>query len=48
MLRLQQAQEFKMGSRVRVLDGALARNPEDERGPAIVTLGLFSEAYIVD
>lgn len=48
LLRLQQPQEFKMGSRVRVIDGALARDPEDKGALAIVTLGLFSEAYIVE
>lgn len=45
LLRLQQPDEFKAGTRLRVLDGALARDPEDEAAPAVVTLGLHSEAY---
>jgi hypothetical protein len=48
LLRLQQPDEFKMGARVRVLDGALARDPEDDAAPSIVTLGAFSEAYRVE
>lgn len=48
LLRLQQRDEFKIGSRLRVLDGALARDPEDDAGPSIVTLGTFSEAYRVE
>lgn len=47
LLRLQQPDEFKAGTRVRVLDGALARDPEDDAAPSIVTLGAFSEAYRV-
>ena len=45
LLRLQQVVEFKEGIRVRVLDGAFARDSEDDAAPAIVTLGLLSEAY---
>lgn len=45
LLRLQQFDEFKEGTRVRVLDGGLARDSEDDTAPAIVTLGLLSEAY---
>lgn len=48
LLRLQQPVEFKVGERVRVLDGALARDPEDAAAPIIVTLGAFSEAYRVE
>jgi hypothetical protein len=48
LLRLQQPDEFKTGSRVRVLDGALARDPEDATAPVIVTVGSFSEAYRVE
>jgi hypothetical protein len=48
LLRLQRPEEFKTGTRVRVLDGALARDPEDGAAPAIVTLGAFSEAYRVE
>lgn len=48
LLRLQQPEESKVGSRVRVLDGALARDPEDDAAPSIVTLGAFSEAYRLD
>lgn len=48
LLRLQQPDEFKSGSRVRVLDGALARDPEDATAPLVVTLGSFSEAYRVE
>lgn len=45
LLRLQQPDEFKTGTRVRVLDGALARDPEDDAAPAIVTLSALSEVY---
>lgn len=45
LLRLQQSAEFKTNTHVRVLDGALARDPEDEAAPVVVTLGLLSEAY---
>jgi hypothetical protein len=48
LLRLQRPDEFKTGTRVRVLDGALARDPEDDAAPAVVTLGVFREAYRVD
>lgn len=45
LLRSQHRDEFKEGTRVRVLDGALARDPEDDSAPAIITLGVLSEAY---
>lgn len=45
LLRLQQPDEFKAGTRLRVLGGALARDPEDHAAPAIVTLGALGEAY---
>jgi hypothetical protein len=45
LLRLQQPDEFKTGTRVRVLDGAIARDPEDDAAPVIVTLSALSEAY---
>lgn len=48
LLRLQLPEELRSGSRLRVLDGALARDPEDATAPVIVTLGLFSEAYRVE
>ncbi len=48
LLRLQVTDEFKVGSHLRVLDGALARDPEDATAPIIVTLGSFSEAYRVE
>jgi hypothetical protein len=48
LLRLQQPDELQTGARLRVIDGALARDPEDATAPAIVTLGAFSEAYRVD
>jgi len=48
LLRLQQPDEFETGAQVRVLDGALACDPEDDAAPAIVTLGALSEAYRVE
>lgn len=48
LLRLQQPEEFNVGARVRVLDGALARDPEDDAAPSIVTLGATTEVYRVD
>lgn len=47
LLRLQQPEEFKTGTCLRVLDGAIARNPEDDAAPVIVTLGLLSEVYYI-
>lgn len=48
LLRLHQTGEFKLGTRVRVLDGAFARDPEDAAAPVIVTLSALSEAYRVE
>jgi hypothetical protein len=48
LLRLSQPNEFKMGTRLRVLDGALARDPEDDAAPAVVTLSALSEAYCLE
>jgi hypothetical protein len=48
LLRLQHPDEFKAGSRVRVLDAALARDPEDATAPLIVTLGGLSELYRIE
>jgi hypothetical protein len=48
LLRLEKPEEFKTGTRVRVLDGALARDPEDATAPVIVTLSVLSEAYHVE
>lgn len=45
LLRLKENYEFKRDTRVRVLDGAIARDPEDDAAPAVVTLGVLSEAY---
>nr|ART37110.1 D86 [uncultured bacterium] len=45
LLRLQQPDEFEEGTRLRVLDGALARDSEDNAAPVIVTLNMLSEAY---
>lgn len=45
LLRLQQHRDIKEGTLVRVLDAALARDPEDDASPAIISLGLFSEAF---
>lgn len=45
LLRLQQPEEFEAGLSVRVLDGVLARDPEDAAAPVIVTLSAFSETY---
>lgn len=45
LLRLSQHDNFKEGTRVRVLNGALSRDSEVNEAPAIVTLGVLSEAY---
>jgi len=45
LLRLSQHYEFKKGTRVRVLDGAIARDSEDNAAPAIVTVSVLSEVY---
>jgi hypothetical protein len=48
LLRLHQPDEFKPGARVRILDAAIARDPEDEAAPTIVTLSALSEIYRVE
>lgn len=48
LLRLQQPHEFRVGSRVRVLDGLLSRDPEEDAAPVIVALSALSEIYFVD
>jgi hypothetical protein len=45
LLRLKQDYDFKKGARVRVLDAAIARDPEDGGAPAVVTLSVLSETY---
>jgi len=47
LLRLQRHDNFELGMRVRILDAALACDPEDSAAPAIVTLSAWSEAYRV-
>jgi hypothetical protein len=47
LLRVQQPEEFKTDTRVRVLDAAIARDPENDTAPAIITLSAHSEAYRV-
>ncbi len=47
LLRLQRPEDFELGMEVRILDAALARDPEDAAAPAIVTLSAWSEAYRV-
>lgn len=47
LLRLQQHEQFREGTRVRVLNGAITRDSDDDAAPAIVTLGVLSEAYYV-
>lgn len=48
LLRLQQPNELKVGTRLRVLDSAIAQDPEDATAPTIVTLSALSEAYHVE
>lgn len=45
LLRVKQHQSINLGTRVRILDGALARDTEYDTAPAIVTLGSISEIY---
>lgn len=47
LLRVTTVNNIKGGRCVRILDGGLARDVEDGEGPLIITLGLFSEAYLV-
>jgi hypothetical protein len=47
LLRLQRHDNFELGMRVRILDAALARDPQDSAALAIVTLSAWSEAYRV-
>ncbi|MCA9626628.1 MAG: PD-(D/E)XK nuclease family protein, partial [Myxococcales bacterium] len=48
LLRLRQPGELRTDSRVRVIDGAISRDPEDDTAPAIVTVSAVSEVYRVD
>jgi len=48
LLRLPQPDDFTPGAHVRVLDAALARDPEDSGAPVIVTLTALSETYRVE
>jgi len=48
LLRVQQPYQFGTGCRVRVLDGAISRDPEDDTIPAFVTLSAVSEVYRVE
>lgn len=45
LFRVQRNDDFKVGARVRVIDGALTRDPEDATAPIIVTLSAYGEAY---
>jgi len=47
LLRLAVPQELHVGERLRVLEGAIARDLERADSPLIVTLSTFSEAYRV-
>jgi hypothetical protein len=48
LLRVQEPIDFKVGTSVRVLDGAFARDAEDAAAPVVVTLGAFSETYRIE
>ncbi|HKX46488.1 MAG TPA: PD-(D/E)XK nuclease family protein [Planctomycetota bacterium] len=48
LLRVQHPDEFGTGAQVRVLDGAISRDPEDDTAPALVTLSAVSEVYRVE
>ncbi|HEY1694664.1 MAG TPA: PD-(D/E)XK nuclease family protein [Polyangiaceae bacterium] len=48
LLRLRQPTQLRPRAHLRVLDAAFARDPEDGAAPVIVTLGAFSEAYLVE
>jgi hypothetical protein len=47
LLRISHPIELRPGERVRVLDAAVALDPESDDQPAIVTLGMFSEMFSV-
>jgi CRISPR/Cas system-associated exonuclease Cas4 (RecB family) len=47
LLRIQDAVELQPGKLVRILDAAIAVDPDDEGQPVIVTLAAFSEIFAV-
>jgi len=47
LVRTSSPMEFRAGARIRVLDGAVAREIEDDCQPVVITLGMYSEAYFV-
>jgi hypothetical protein len=47
LLRLPHPVELRPDTRIRVLDAAVAVDPESDDQPAIVTLGIFSEMFAI-
>jgi hypothetical protein len=47
LLRVPYPVEFQPEARVRVIDAAVAVDPESDGRPAIVTLGMFSEVFVI-
>jgi len=47
LLRVQDSVELQPGKRFRVLDAAIAFDPDAETHPVIVTLAMFSEIFAV-
>lgn len=45
LLRIRHRDEFEVGTVLRVLDGALTRDVEDQSAPVVVTLSAMSETY---
>ena len=47
VLRTTEDTEFSAGKRVRILDAAVTVDDEDDTKPVVITLGKFSETYLV-
>lgn len=47
LLRAADDAEFRVGSRVRILDAAIAYDADDEAQPLVFTLGSLSEVYVL-
>jgi hypothetical protein len=47
LLRMAENTELRSGDRLRVLDAAITLAAADENQPAVITLGVHSEIYLV-
>jgi PD-(D/E)XK nuclease superfamily len=46
LLRTSQSADFAIGSRIRAIDASAETDSEDQKSPAIISIGAFSELYL--